>query len=61
MGDLIRTVYKWEKVKSLNVEIYRNLLKFTTKKKGGLGRKGALLCCVFKIISEVQLDGYIGE
>lgn len=56
MGDLIRTVYKWEKVKSLNVGIYRNLLKFTTKKKGGLGRKGTLLCCVFKIISKVQLD-----
>lgn len=34
MRDSIKTVYKWEKVKALNIGIYGNSLKFTTEKKG---------------------------
>lgn len=51
MRDSIKTVYKWEKVKALNIGIYGNSLKFTTEKRDS-GRKEMLLCCIFEIISK---------
>lgn len=60
MRDLIKAVCKWEKVKPLNIGIYRNYLKFTAGKRG-LGKKGdaALLYCLKLITFEIiKLEGY---